>query len=79
MYVGKLALTDDREVKDVAPLVVQAAASVSTTVTFQSVISGIFAVIMDVVPILLIILFFQYGVLKKPIKNLKSNHRKVTI
>jgi len=60
------------EVKDVAPLVVQAAVSVSTTVTFQSVISGIFAVILDVAPILLIILFFQYGVLKKPIQNLKT-------
>ena len=60
------------EVKDVAPLVVQAAASVSTTITLQSVISGIFAVILDVVPILLIILFFQYGVLKKSIQNLKT-------
>lgn len=60
------------EAKDVAPLVVQAAASVSTTVTFQSVISGIFAVILDVAPILLIILFFQYGVLKKSIQNIKT-------
>ena len=60
------------EVKDVAPLVIQAAASVSTAITFQSVVSGIFAVILDVVPILLIILFFQYGVLKKSIQNLKT-------
>ena len=60
------------EVKDVAPLIVQAVASTSTSVTFQSIVSGIFAVILDVVPILLIILFFQYGVLKKPIQNLKT-------
>ena len=60
------------EVKDVAPLIVQAVASTSTSVTFQSIVSGIFAVILDIVPILLIILFFQYGVLKKPIQNLKT-------
>ncbi len=60
------------EVKDVSPILVQAAASVSTTVSLQSIVSGIFAVILDVAPILLIILFFQYGVLKKPIQNLKT-------
>lgn len=32
---------------------------------------GLFGVVKDVMPILLIILFFQYGVLKKPIENIK--------
>jgi nitrogen regulatory protein PII len=60
------------EVKDVAQVVVQATASVSTTISFESVLSGILAVVLDVIPILLIIGFFQYGVLKKSIENLKT-------
>jgi nitrogen regulatory protein PII len=60
------------EVKDVAQIVVQSTVSVSTTISFESVLSGIIAVILDVIPILLIILFFQYGVLKKSIQNIKT-------
>ena len=60
------------EVKDVAQVVVQSTASISTIISFESVLSGILAVVLDVIPILLIILFFQYGVLKKPIQNLKK-------
>ena len=60
------------EVKDVAQVVVQSTASISTIISFESVLSGILAVVLDVIPILLIILFFQYGVLKKPIQNLKT-------
>lgn len=60
------------EVKDVAQVVVQATASVSTTISFKSVLAGILAVVLDVIPILLIILFFQYGVLKKSIQNIKT-------
>ena len=60
------------EVKDVAQIVVEAKVSVSTTVTFSSVVHGIFAVVKDVLPILAIIFFFQYAILKKKIENLKT-------
>ncbi len=59
------------EAKDVAGLVIEATVSVPTEITINSVIIGFISVIKDIVPILLIILFFQYGVLKKPIYNLK--------
>uniref|UniRef100_UPI004048BE83 DUF1538 domain-containing protein n=1 Tax=Aliarcobacter sp. TaxID=2321116 RepID=UPI004048BE83 len=60
------------DAKEVAQVVVQASVSTSTIITVESVISGFLAVIRDVVPILLIILFFQYVVLKKPIQNPKT-------
>lgn len=59
------------EAKDVAVVVVEATVSSAVKVSFESVIWGMFSVIRDVLPILLIILFFQYLVLKKPIHNLK--------
>ncbi len=59
------------EVKDVAQVLVEAKVSVSTTITVDSVVNGMLAVIQDVLPILAIILFFQYGILKKQIENLK--------
>ncbi len=59
------------EASQVAQVVIEAKASVSTTVTLESVVSGILAVVRDVLPILAIILFFQYGILKKQIENLK--------
>jgi nitrogen regulatory protein PII len=40
--------------------------------TFLNVLKGFIGVIRDVVPILGVILFFQYVILKKPIKNLKE-------
>ncbi|NVJ53178.1 MAG: DUF1538 domain-containing protein [Campylobacteraceae bacterium] len=60
------------EAKDVAQVVVQANVSVSTSITIESVIHGLGSVVKDVAPILLIILFFQYGVIKKRIDNLKT-------
>lgn len=40
--------------------------------TFLTLIKGILGVAKDVIPILAIILFFQYMILKKPIENLKE-------
>ena len=59
------------EVKDVADVVIEAIPSVSTTITLQSIVEGLIAVVKDVFPILLIIFFFQYGILKQKIENLK--------
>ncbi|MCI0501257.1 MAG: DUF1538 domain-containing protein [Epsilonproteobacteria bacterium] len=60
------------EVSQVAQIVVEVKASVSTVITLESVLYGLLAVIKDVVPILGIIFFFQYVILKKPIENLVS-------
>jgi nitrogen regulatory protein PII len=60
------------EAKDVVGMIVESKISVSTDVTIQSAINGILAVIIDVIPILAIIFFFQYAILKKKIKNLKT-------
>ncbi|MGB5792831.1 DUF1538 domain-containing protein [Poseidonibacter sp.] len=60
------------DAKEVANVIVQASVSSPTDITFQSIIYGIISVVKDVIPILLIILFFQYGVLKKPIQNIKT-------
>lgn len=60
------------EVSQVAQVVVEAKVSVSTVITVESVIDGLFAVIKDVIPILGVIFFFQYVILKKPINNLVS-------
>lgn len=60
------------EAKDVAEVVVKASVSSNASITITSVLTGIGSVIKDVAPILLIILFFQYGVIKKKIDNLKT-------
>ncbi len=60
------------EAKDVAEVAVQATVSTTADITFSSLLTGIINVIKDVAPILLIILFFQYAVLKKRIDNLKT-------
>ena len=60
------------DAQNVANVVIKAAISSPTDITFESVIYGILSVVKDVIPILAIILFFQYGVLKKPIQNLKT-------
>ena len=39
---------------------------------FVDILIGLFGVMMDVLPILAVILFFQYVILKKPIDNLKN-------
>jgi len=59
------------EAKEVAAVIIEAKVQVSTTITVESVIHGIIAVVKDVLPILAIIFFFQYGILKKSIENLK--------
>ena len=56
----------------VANVVVKATVSSPTDITIESIFYGILSVIKDVIPIIAIILFFQYGVLKKPIQNLKT-------
>lgn len=60
------------DVKEVSDVVVHATVSAPTQITITGILTGFIAVVKDVVPILLIILFFQYGVLKKPISNLKT-------
>ncbi|HIP19973.1 MAG TPA: DUF1538 domain-containing protein, partial [Sulfurimonas sp.] len=52
----------------------QNAAPVAATFDFNilNILKGLGSVILDVVPILAIILFFQYIILKKPIDNLKN-------
>jgi nitrogen regulatory protein PII len=65
--IGVYALV---EATDVATVVVQQEVSSVAEITVVSVLSGITQVVKDILPILFIILFFQYGVLKKPIDNL---------
>jgi nitrogen regulatory protein PII len=60
------------EAKEVAAVVVEAAVSQSAQISLESVAAGLFAVVRDVVPILLVIFFFQYGILKKKIDDLKT-------
>ncbi|WP_121628649.1 DUF1538 domain-containing protein [Poseidonibacter antarcticus] len=56
----------------VANIVINPIVSSPTDITLKSLIFGILAVVKDVIPILAIILFFQYAVLKKPIHNIKT-------
>jgi len=60
------------DAQSVADVVVKAAVSSPTDITFESIIYGLLSVLKDVLPILAIILFFQYAVLKKPIQNIKT-------
>ena len=60
------------EAKDVTEVVVQATVSSTASISVESVVSGILNVVKDVAPILLIILFFQYGVIKKKIEKIKT-------
>jgi len=63
-------LVEAKEVVEVA--VHTATVSSPVNISLMSILSGIFAVLRDVAPIILIILFFQYGVLKKGIQNLRT-------
>ncbi|RXJ99747.1 permease [Arcobacter sp. CECT 8989] len=65
-------LVDVSEVVNVTKVAVEAKVSTAATISFDSLLTGIFNVVKDVAPILLIILFFQYAVLKKRIDNLKT-------
>ena len=60
------------DAKEVAGIVLEAKVSAPTDITANSIISGIISVVKDVAPILFIIVFFQYAVLKKKIDNLKT-------
>jgi nitrogen regulatory protein PII len=60
------------EAKDVAQIVVEAKVSEVASISVNSILTGIFSVVKDVVPILAIIFFFQYVVIKKPVQNLKE-------
>lgn len=60
------------EAKEVASVVLNATVSSPTNISISSILNGMIGVIGDVTPIILIIIFFQYGVLKKPINNLKT-------
>lgn len=57
----------------VAP-VAEVAAEASQVFSFDilDILKGLFSVVFDVLPILAVILFFQYVVLKKPVDNLKN-------
>jgi len=60
------------DAKDVATIVVEQTISETIKITPSYVIDGILNVIKDIIPILAIIFFFQYGVIKKPMQNLKT-------
>ena len=60
------------DAKEVAEVVVQATVSSTADISIESVVIGLVAVVKDVAPILLIILFFQYGVIKKKIEKIKT-------
>ncbi len=60
------------EAKDVAAIAIETSVSVPTDITISSIITGIINVVKDVAPILLIILFFQYAVIKKNIEKIKT-------
>ena len=60
------------DAKEVAGVILETKISVPTDITFSSIMIGIINVIKDVAPILFIIVFFQYAVLKKKIDNIKT-------
>ena len=60
------------DAKEVAAIVVEAKVSAIATVTPMTIAVGILNVMKDVAPILAIIFFFQYAILKKPIENMKN-------
>ncbi len=60
------------EATEVTKIVVEATVSQSTTISLESFVMGLIAVIKDVMPIFIMIFFFQYIILKKKIDNLKT-------
>lgn len=60
------------EAKEVVQVVVETVVSTPKDMTPQTIFMGVVNVVTDVAPIIFIILFFQYGVLRKPIHNLKT-------
>jgi len=57
---------------EVTKIVIEATVSESTVISLESITFGLIDVVKDVIPILAIILFFQYVILKKKINNLKT-------
>ena len=61
------------EAKDIAPLAVEACeASAAFEFDILAILKGVLSVAMDVVPIIAVIFFFQYVILKKKIDNMKQ-------
>jgi nitrogen regulatory protein PII len=63
------------EVSNIAMVAVPDTINISTGLdqfSFLGLLKGLFNIVLDVIPILAIIVFFQYVILKKPIKNLKE-------
>jgi nitrogen regulatory protein PII len=60
------------EAKEVAEVVIKAESSQAFVFSIEAIVMGILGVVKDVIPILAVIFFFQYVVLKKPIENLKT-------
>ena len=60
------------EAKDVVAVVTNIEEAIPISVSINSLANGILGVIKDIIPILAIILFFQYGVIRKNIKNIKT-------
>ena len=56
----------------IIPEVIKEIESVETSFDLLSIFKGLLGVISDVLPILGVILFFQYVILKKPIENIKN-------
>ena len=56
----------------IVPQAIKEIETVVPTFDFISIIKGLLGVVSDVLPILGVILFFQYIILKKPIENLKN-------
>ncbi|MBN2782212.1 MAG: DUF1538 domain-containing protein [Campylobacterales bacterium] len=54
------------------PLIAESCEVATTNFDILTLIKGLFSVLMDVAPILAVIFFFQYVILKKPIHNLKN-------
>jgi len=60
--------------KNISSTIVEAIPVVQSGFDFSilAILKGLLSIIMDVIPILAVILFFQYVILKKPIENLKE-------
>lgn len=60
------------EAKEVADIIIEAKVSQSIIITPESVALGILAVVRDILPILAVIFFFQYVILRKRIENMRT-------
>ena len=58
------------DIQEVSSVVIQVHNVIPHEITLLSIVQGLLVVVSDIAPILAIILFFQYGVLKKHIRNI---------